>query len=121
MKTTKIIAAAAATTFAAAAFAGPVNVDYTGTGAGSNVKITNGSSTYNVFAGQLKHTLSGAPALTRCGTEPSARTAPIFRKLLSVVWIPSVLSNSRPCPTLHRWELPRPTPSRTCLRTPATR
>lgn len=60
MKTTKILAAVSATTLAAAALAGPVNVDYTGTGAGQNVKITFGSSTYNVFAGQLKHTLSGA-------------------------------------------------------------
>lgn len=60
IKTAKLIVAVAATTIAASAFAGPVNVDYTGTGAGQNVKITVGSSTYNVFAGQLKHTLSGA-------------------------------------------------------------
>lgn len=60
MKTVKIIAAVATTTLAAAAFAGPVNVDYTGTGAGQSVKITVGSSSTNVFAGQLKHTLSGA-------------------------------------------------------------
>ncbi len=60
MKTAQLIVAVAATTIAASAFAGPVNVDYTGTGAGSNVKITVGSSSYNVFAGQLKHTLSGA-------------------------------------------------------------
>jgi hypothetical protein len=60
MNTTKIVAAAVATSLAAVAFAGPVNVDYTGTGSGQNVKITVGSSTYNVFAGQLKHTLSGA-------------------------------------------------------------
>jgi hypothetical protein len=63
MKTTKIIVAVAATTLATAAFAGPVNVDYTGTGAGSNVRITVGSTSSNVFAGQLKHTLSGADAV----------------------------------------------------------
>lgn len=42
-----------------AAWGSMVNVQYTGTGKGSSVKATFGSVTQNVFAGQLKHTISG--------------------------------------------------------------
>lgn len=60
MNTIKTLVAASAMTVATAAFAGPVNVDYTGTGAGQNVKINVSGNSSTVFAGQLKHDLSGA-------------------------------------------------------------
>jgi hypothetical protein len=61
MKTLTTIALFAAATAASTAFgAATVNVKYNGTGSGQNVKITFNGNTSNVFAGQLKHTLSGA-------------------------------------------------------------
>lgn len=42
----------------AGAFADTINVAFTGTGHGRNVRITYGTTSQNVFAGQLKHTLS---------------------------------------------------------------
>jgi hypothetical protein len=60
MKTTPILAISAAALAVSAASAANVNVAFTGTGAGSNVRLTVGSATMNVFAGQLMHTISGA-------------------------------------------------------------
>lgn len=56
-------AVAGVVAFASLASASPtVNAVFTGTGAGQNVKIEFGTTTMNVFAGQLKHTLSNASA-----------------------------------------------------------
>lgn len=44
---------------AGAAQANVINVQYTGLGAGSNVRVASPSTNGNVFAGQLRHTLSG--------------------------------------------------------------
>lgn len=44
---------------ASAACADTVNVQFTGTGLGRSVQLTHGARTFNVFAGQLKHTFSG--------------------------------------------------------------
>lgn len=60
MKFSTTLGLTAAAIAAAAASAAPVNVAFTGTGAGSNVRLTVGSSTMTVFAGQLMHTISGA-------------------------------------------------------------
>lgn len=64
MKTGTIVAVAALVAAASAhqASAAFVNVKYLGKGNGQNVKITVGSSSQDVFAGQLKHLLSDADA-----------------------------------------------------------
>ncbi len=63
MKTGMFTAAAFVAAFAASqASAAFVDVKFTGTGKGSNVKMTYGNTTQDVFAGQLKHTLSNAQA-----------------------------------------------------------
>ncbi len=59
--TTKIaLAAIAFTGFTAIANADTLDMKYTGTGKGTNVKITQDTNTFNVFAGQLKHTIQNA-------------------------------------------------------------
>ncbi len=59
MKTTMIAAVVAAAGFASGALAADtVSMKFTGTGSGSNVKATYFSTTLNVFAGQLKHTIT---------------------------------------------------------------
>lgn len=59
MKTTMIAAAVAAAGVASGAMAADtVSMKFTGKGAGSNVKATYYSTTLNVFAGQLKHTIT---------------------------------------------------------------
>lgn len=60
MKNLTTIALIAAATASTAFGASTVNVKYTGTASGQNVKITYNGNTSTVFAGQLKHTLSGA-------------------------------------------------------------
>ncbi|MCC6428062.1 MAG: Cys-Gln thioester bond-forming surface protein [Phycisphaerales bacterium] len=62
MKTCTITAVALVAAFAASnASAATVDVKFTGTGKGSNVRMyVNNGSGQNVFAGQLKHTLSNA-------------------------------------------------------------
>ncbi len=59
MNRSVLIAAMVAAGVAGPAGAGIVNVQYTGKGSGSTVQVTFGSTTKNVFAGQLKHTISG--------------------------------------------------------------
>lgn len=59
-RTTMIVALAAAAVAAASANASIVDVRYTGKGKGATVKVTFGATTKNVFAGQLKHTISSA-------------------------------------------------------------
>lgn len=59
MKTTMIAAVVAAAGFASGALAADtVSMKFSGTGSGSNVKATYFSTTLNVFAGQLKHTIT---------------------------------------------------------------
>lgn len=55
--TTKLslLAAAAMTAFAASANADTVDMRFTGTGAGRNVHVDIGSTSFNCFAGQLQH------------------------------------------------------------------
>lgn len=61
MKTAALFAVVAAAACAGSAFAAAtVNVKFNGTAAGQNVQVSYFGSTKNVFAGQLKHTLSGA-------------------------------------------------------------
>jgi len=61
MKTTTLFAAVVAAACAGSAFAAAtVNVKYNGTGAGKTVKVSYFGSEKNLFAGQLKHTLTGA-------------------------------------------------------------
>lgn len=61
MKTRTFIVAACIATFAASgASAATVNVKYVGKGKGTDIKMTFGNTTKDVFAGQLKHELSGA-------------------------------------------------------------
>lgn len=55
---TRMFSALALALAAGLAHADVINVQYTGTGAGSNVAITSPSFNGNVFAGQLKHTLT---------------------------------------------------------------
>lgn len=55
-----MFATAAVLAIAASAGADVVNVKYTGKGSGSNVRITLNGAQQDVFAGQLKHTFSGA-------------------------------------------------------------
>jgi hypothetical protein len=62
MKTRCIIVAAVASIVASHASAAAVNVKYVGKGKGSDVKITHGNTTQNVFAGQLKHELTNPDA-----------------------------------------------------------
>lgn len=52
-------AAIAAMMFAAGANAEFINVQFTGTGQGKSVRVSNFGNQMDVFAGQLKHTLSG--------------------------------------------------------------
>lgn len=63
MKTTGIIAAAVVVAAAGAAQADTIDVRYLGTGAGSSVRITNNGSSRNLFAGQLRHTLTNGTGL----------------------------------------------------------
>jgi len=60
MKSITAIALFAAATASTAFGAATGNVKFDGTGSGQNVKITYNGNTSTVFAGQLKHTLSGA-------------------------------------------------------------
>lgn len=53
-----LLAAAAMTAFAASAHADTIDVRFLGTGAGRNVHVNVGSSSFNCFAGQLQHELS---------------------------------------------------------------
>ncbi|MDX2130774.1 MAG: PEP-CTERM sorting domain-containing protein [Planctomycetota bacterium] len=64
MKTTRLIPAAllASLALAGAAGASTIDVRFTGTQRGSNVRITSPDLTGAVFAGQLKHRLSDGPA-----------------------------------------------------------
>ncbi len=56
----KILAAVAAlASFAALSSADTVNMSYVGTGHGDNARITSPSGTLSVFAGQLKHSITG--------------------------------------------------------------
>ncbi|HLO42268.1 MAG TPA: Cys-Gln thioester bond-forming surface protein [Phycisphaerales bacterium] len=55
-----VVAALFAAFVASNASADFANVKYVGTGKGSNVKMTIGGTTKDVFAGQLKHQISGA-------------------------------------------------------------
>lgn len=55
-----IFAAAAIASVAGAASANVINVQYTGTGRGQSVHVSSPWYNGDVFAGQLKHTLSGA-------------------------------------------------------------
>ncbi|MFA6046399.1 MAG: Cys-Gln thioester bond-forming surface protein [Phycisphaerales bacterium] len=55
---TRICTVSALVLLAGVAQADMINVQFTGTGAGSNVHINSPSFNGNVFAGQLKHTLS---------------------------------------------------------------
>lgn len=55
-----VVAAGIAAVAASTASADTVNVKFIGVGKGSNVKMTVGSTTMDVFAGQLQHQLSGA-------------------------------------------------------------
>ncbi|MBM4109164.1 MAG: hypothetical protein FJ255_10210 [Phycisphaerae bacterium] len=59
MSRSTMIVAMVAAGIAGSADAGLVDVQYTGKGKGSTVKVTFGSTTKNVFAGQLKHTIMG--------------------------------------------------------------
>ncbi|CAN5758598.1 hypothetical protein BH11PLA1_BH11PLA1_21450 [soil metagenome] len=52
-----LLAAAALTAGAAVAHADMADMKFTGTGAGSNVRLTLDGANMNVFAGQLKHTI----------------------------------------------------------------
>jgi len=61
MRTT-LSAAAALALAAAGASADVISVQFTGTQSGQSVKIASPSYNGNVFAGQLKHTLSAGPA-----------------------------------------------------------
>ncbi|MCW5774999.1 MAG: hypothetical protein KIS87_00945 [Phycisphaeraceae bacterium] len=56
-KMSRLIAVFAAAGFAGVAAADVVEMKYTGTGQGRNVKVTIGQTTMGVFAGQLKHTI----------------------------------------------------------------
>lgn len=56
---TSIFTVSAIVLLAGAAQADTINVRFTGTGAGSNVHVASPGFSGNVFAGQLKHTLSG--------------------------------------------------------------
>lgn len=61
MKTGSFVVAGLFAAFVASnASADFANVKYVGTGKGSNVKMTIGDTTKEVFAGQLKHQISGA-------------------------------------------------------------
>lgn len=61
MNTRVIIAAALATAgIASSASADVVTVKFTGTGKGQNIRMTLNGNTSDVFAGQLKHEISGA-------------------------------------------------------------
>ncbi len=65
MKTVKfaVVAAAVVAAAAGAASADTVNVKFVGTAKGSNIKIVAPGVNTNVFAGQLKHELSGGTGL----------------------------------------------------------
>lgn len=52
-----VLSVAAVMGFTAFASADTVDMKFTGTGKGSNVKVTLTNNTFNVFAGQLKHTM----------------------------------------------------------------
>ena len=52
-----VLSVAAVMGFTAFASADTVDMNFTGTAKGSNVKVTLTSNTFNVFAGQLKHTM----------------------------------------------------------------
>jgi hypothetical protein len=54
----RTVAAAVAATLTSAASADTVNLQFAGTGSGQNVRITIGASTFNCFAGQLRHNFS---------------------------------------------------------------
>jgi len=58
-----VVAAAVVAAAAGAASADTVNVKFVGTGKGSNVKIIAPGVNQNVFAGQLKHEMSGGTGL----------------------------------------------------------
>lgn len=64
MRTSRFFVAAAAVVAAAgAAQADTIDVRYLGTGRGSSVRITHAGGTQNVFAGQLRHTLTNGTGL----------------------------------------------------------
>jgi hypothetical protein len=58
-----VVAAAVVAAVAGSAFADTVNVKYVGTGKGSNVKIIAPGVNQNVFAGQLRHEITGGTGL----------------------------------------------------------
>lgn len=67
MKTSRLIAAiasVAAAGFAVSAQAETVDMKFTGTGQGQNVKVTFDASARNLFVGQLKHTITAGTGWT---------------------------------------------------------
>ncbi len=60
MKNLNLIAGTLTLAAATVAMAAPVTLDQNGVGSGSNVRILNNGNWQNVFAGQIRHAISGA-------------------------------------------------------------